>query len=99
MESDLIDRAIEETKSKIYYLKSRQSLSKVAKRYVQKRIEIHETIVAVLEKHKASAPVNRGGIPEFGYCPDCGEAVTKTANPVCCKWCMKKLDWEGTNER
>lgn len=56
--------------------------------------ESHRMAIKALEKQIPSEPLNRGGIPEMGYCPDCGEAVTKSANPVCCKWCMKRLDWK-----
>ena len=91
--NELIDKAIEETKRRIYFLKSRKDLTEAHKQKVKSRMELQECIISVLEKHKAVEPLNRGGIPEMGYCPDCGEVVTKTANPVCCKWCMKRLDW------
>ena len=91
--SELIDKAIEETRRRMYYLKSRKDLTEAHRQKIKSRMELQEIIIAVLEKHKASEPLNRGGVPEYGYCPDCGAVVTKTANPVCCKWCMKKLSW------
>ena len=54
-----------------------------------------EMAIQALEKQMPTAPLNRGGIPEMAYCPDCGEVVTKSANPVCCKWCGKMLDWNN----
>lgn len=54
--------------------------------------------IKALEKQIPQPVTNQQGIPLWGYCPSCGETVTKSSSPVGCKWCLQRVEWEGEKE-
>lgn len=52
----------------------------------------------IYEKDEQRPVINIQGIPIWGYCPNCGETITKTGCPIGCKWCLQKLDWGINND-
>ena len=51
-----------------------------------------------LEKQIPQEVKNQQGYPTWGYCPFCGEVITKSSSPVGCKECLQRVKWEGENE-
>lgn len=60
--------------------------------------EAMEIAVESIEKQIPQEVVNQGGTPLSGYCPSCGEAVTKSSSPVGCKWCLQRVEWSEEKE-
>lgn len=55
--------------------------------------EVKDRCIPLLEKQIPKQPINEQGIPTWGYCPTCGDAVTKYGSPVGCKNCLQRIDW------
>lgn len=52
--------------------------------------------IEAIEKQIPQSPLNKQGNPLWGYCPNCGDVVTRYGSPVGCKNCLQKLDWSRT---
>lgn len=50
--------------------------------------------IKALELQTPKEPLNKQGIPLFGYCPRCGTAIYKWLNRLACKECLQRLKWE-----
>ena len=99
-ESDLIERAIESAKCRLYKVKVRDSYSIDHQRKAENQTELMNITIEALEKQIPKKPTE---VEEkesgFGYsiafiCPSCGTAeVYRHYKPNNCLHCGQALDW------
>lgn len=99
MSNDLILKAIESAKCRIYKLNfdTNGNISSHHQKKAENQKELMEVTVEALERQLSVKPniygLRYGGIALGGKCPVCGRCVNSKDYRFC-HWCGTKLDWE-----
>ena len=90
-ERELIERAIESAKCRIYRVRANVGESKAHQMKVEKQAELQQVTIKALEKQIAKKPIwKKSDFINRHHCPCCNEVVW-IEHPYCV--CGQKLDW------
>lgn len=95
MTNELIERAIESAKCRIYWVRANVGQSLAHQMKADNQAEIQQVTIEALEKQKPKKVVNIDDFADYAKCPSCGAIATDNLGCLYrwCRKCGQKLKW------